>query len=292
MRGDGPRELAQAIRSHADFVEAACGFTGDYLQWRGRLGVLNKVLSNLGRERLLEHTSYLRFSRGEPGNPHGATFERLAALSMARDDIGARAARTALRLAQTAGLLAPMRSLSDARLRIFEPTDALLAMTREVYVMAFGIFDHLAPGLGVSVAMRDRPEFLLEVLGRLGRSFLKARIRPHERVDVYNALLRLDGGRAVLTIAVDCHWRGEDLPTSQEIARQFYVSPSQIRAVIKHAEALGLMRTAKRGRLLDAARLAETHLDAMSRFLAVLASYGLRLSPQTFAARRLGDGSK
>ena len=65
----------------------------------------------------------------------------------------------------------------------------------------------------------------------------------------------------ILTTAIDRHWRGDDLPTSQEISRQFYISPSQIRAVLKYAESLGLIRTAARGRLLDAGPLAEAYLD-------------------------------
>lgn len=284
MRREKPRELAEAIRSHPDFVDAVRRFTFDYLQWRARLGVLNKVLSNLGRERLLEHTTYLHFSRGEHGNEHGATFERLAALSAARDQNGARATRTALRLAQIAGLLLPARSPDDARLRIFEPSESLLAMTREIYTLLFRVFDDLAPRLGLTLQLRDNPECLAIILGRLGRAFLKAEFRPQTKLDVYNGLLRLEGGGVILATAVDRHWRGLDLPTSQEIARQFYVSPSQIRAVLKHAETHGLIRTAARGRLLDAGPLAEAYLTAQSRLLAVFAEHAFALEASAFSA--------
>lgn len=282
MRRERPKELAEAIRSHPRFVDAAGRFTADYLQWRVRLGVLNKVLSNLGRERLLEHVCYLHFTRGEPGNVHGATFERLAELSAARDQIGARAMRTALRLAQIAGLLLLARSRKDARLRIFEPTQALLAMVRELYGLLLRALDDLAPGLGLHTAVSDDPDFLAQNLARLGRAFLDAEFGSREKPDVFNNLLRLDGGRAILTTAIKRHWRGEDLPTSQEIARQFYVSPSQIRLVLKHAESLGLIRTAARGRLLDAGPLREAYLDSLSRLLAVLAEHASALTPQTF----------
>jgi len=284
MRREGPREMAETIRSHPHFVDAARRFTSDFLQWRAQLGVLNKVFSNLGRERLLEHAIHLHFTRGEPGNGHGATFERLAALSAARDQIGARATRTALRLAQIAGLLLLTRSPDDARLRIFEPSDTLLAMTHDVYALTFRVFDDLAPDLGLSRRQSDDPGFLADILGRLGRAFLRAEFRPQKKADVYNGLLRLEGGRVILATAIDRHWRGQDLPTSQEIARQFYVSPSQIRAVLKQAETLGLIRTAARGRLLDAGPLAEAYLVAFSRFLAVFAEHAFALEPETFSA--------
>lgn len=279
------KELADAIRSHPHVVDAIRRFTADYLQWRARLGVLNKVLSNLGRERLLEHACYLHFTRGEPGNAHGATFERLAALAAARDQIGARATRSALRLAQIAGLLMQTRSPEDARLRIFEPSESLLAMTRDVYALAFRIFDDLAPGLDLSARVSRNPEFLSEVLTRLGRAFLRAEFHPQREPDVFNALLRLEGGRMILTTAIDRHWRGEDLPTSQELSRQFYISPSQIRAVLKNAESLGLIRTAARGRLVDAGPLAEAYLDTLSRFLAVFAEHAFAFEAQTFSQR-------
>ena len=152
-------------------------------------GVLNKVLSNLGRERLFEHACYLHFTRGDPGNAHGATFERLAALAVARDQIGARATRTALRLAQIAGLLMQTRSPEDARLRIFEPSESLLAMTRDIYALAFRIFDDLAPGLDLGARMSDDPDFLFDILARLGRAFLRAEFHPQAEPDVFNRLL-------------------------------------------------------------------------------------------------------
>ncbi len=275
--------MVEAIRSHPRLVDAVRRFTAEYLQWRANLGVLNKVLSNLGRERLLEHACYLHFTRGELGNAHGATFERLAGLSASRDQIGARATRTALRLAQIAGLLLQTRSPEDARLRIFEPSEALLTLAREVYALTFGVFDDLAPGLDLNARLSEDPDFHLDILAHLGRAFLRAKFQPQEEPDVFNALLRLEGGRAILTTAIERHWRGEDLPTSQEMARQFYVSPSQIRAVLKYAEALGLLRTAARGRLLDAGPLAEAYLDALSRFLAVFAEHAFGFAPETFS---------
>jgi hypothetical protein len=285
MRRKRPKELAEAIRSHPHVIDALRRATSDYLRWRAKLGVLNKVISNLARERLLEHACYLHFARGEPGNAYGATFERLAALSAERDQIGARASRTALRLAQTAGLLLPTRNTGDARLRIFEPSEALLTMTREYYALTFRIFDDIAPGLDLSARVSEDPDFLIEILARLGRTFLTAEFHAKEKQDVFNNLLRLEGGRVILAIAIDRHWRGEDLPTSQEIARQFYISESQIRAVLKYTESLGLIRTAARGQLLDAGPLVEAYLDAVCGFLAVLAKHAFALTPETFSGR-------
>lgn len=279
MRRERPKELAAAICANPQFFDAARRFTTEYLAWRVRLGVLNKVLSNLGRERLLEHVLYLHFGRAE----HGATFERLASLSAARDQIGARAARTALRLAQIAGLVTLARSPDDGRLRIIEPAEPLLALTSDVYAMGFRIFDRLAPSGGLSAQLNGEPDFLTFVLTRMGRAFLMAEFQPGRKPDVFNSLLRLEGGRPIMATAVDRHWRGQDLPTSQELSRQFYVSASQTRAVLKQAESLGIIRTAARGRLLDAAPLVELYLDALCETLALYAEHALDMDETSFS---------
>src|SRR5947209_5354646 len=122
------KELARIIRAHPRFPPANQHFVSEYVAYREEIRVLNKVISNLARERMLEHLVYLHYSRkpSEPGS--GATFERLAALSNSRDQIGERSVRTGLRLAQVTGLVALTRSRADARLRIYEPTEPLIEM--------------------------------------------------------------------------------------------------------------------------------------------------------------------
>src|SRR3954470_9238460 len=107
--------LAQRIRAHPRFAESTARSIQDYLSWRIRLGVLNKLIANLARERILELLLFLHFSREGKGD-YGATFERLASSSESRDRIGSRAVRTALRLAQIAGHVVQTRSFEDGRL--------------------------------------------------------------------------------------------------------------------------------------------------------------------------------
>jgi hypothetical protein len=278
MRRQKSEALAAAIRKHPRLIDDARRLAADYLDWRLRLGVHNKVMSNLGREHLLvEHTLYLHFVRGEPVAEHGATFERLAALSAARDGVGARATRSALRLAQIAGFVMQTRSPTDGRLRIFEPSALLLDYIRTAYAKTFRIFDDLAPDLRVSARLADEPDFLSAILTRLGRAFLKIQFQPDRKLSAFETLQHLEGGRPILATAIDCHWRGLDLPTSQEIARQFYVSASQIRAVLKQAESFGLIQTGARGRLINAEPLVEAYLDARAALLAIYAEHAFDL---------------
>jgi hypothetical protein len=284
MRRPKSKALVTAIRKHPCLIDDTRRITTEYLNWRDQLGVHNKVLSNLGREHLLlEHTLYLHVVRGEAIAEHGATFERLAALSAARDDVGARATRTALRLAQIAGFVVQTRSPTDGRLRIFEPSDLLLETIRSAFLKTFRIFDELAPQLRIGARLAEEPDYLSAILIRLGRAFLKVPFRPDRKLTAFENLQHLEGGRPILATAVDCHWRGLDLPTSQEIARQFYVSASQIRAVLKQAESYGLIQTGARGRLIDAEPLVEAFLDARAALLAIYAEHAFDLDADAFA---------
>jgi hypothetical protein len=283
MWRDTRKDLATVIRSHPRFAPAMQRFTSEYLDWRRNLGVLNKVLSNLGREHLLEHVMYFHFMRQDGEAENGATFERLAALSAARDLIGARAARSALALAQTAGFVVAGRSRDDRRMRVFEPTELLLHLTREAYALPLRILDELAPRLRICDRIASDPGYISHILARLGDAYLKSEFTPRPTTDPFQNVLRLEGGRPIVATAVNCHWRGRDLPTSQEIAWQFYVSPSQIRAVLKTAEAGGLMETGNRGRLIDAAPLTRAYVDATCYYLALYAHHAFDLDADAFA---------
>ena len=276
-------ELAAALRAHPRLTPAVDHFNAEFLAWRRQLGVFNKVLSNLGREHLLEHLLYYHYLRDVADLESGATFERVAALSSARDHIGARAARSALALAQAAGFVVQARSSSDKRLRIFEPTELLLHLTREAYALPFSVLDALAPSLGICDRLVREPGYLPRILARLGEAYLKQEFTPRPTEDAFQNVLRLEGGRAIVGTAVNCYWRGRDLPTAHEIAWRFYVSPSQIRVVLKTAEDSGLIRTGSRGRLLDAEPLANAFVNATCYYLALYADHAFELEASVFA---------
>ena len=266
-------ELGRQIRAHPQFLAAAGRSVQDYLSWRTRLGVLNKLISNLARERILELLMFLHFNRGIEGR-YGATFERLASSSEARDGIGSRAVRTTLRLAQIAGHVTLARSFEDGRLRIYEPTPALMQNAADYYAILTGVLEELTPNLRMRYRIRAEPGYLEGMLAHIGRAYLKGERSVGERVDAFDALLRLEGGRPILATVVDCHLRQTELPPAPELARRFHVSASQARAVLKNAQARGLIELGARGRLLDGDPLTQAYLSALTRTLAFLSAYG------------------
>ncbi len=246
--GRDNKDLAREIRAHPRFAAAVARATRDFVAWRARLGVLNKVISNIARERILEHLLYLHFARSREVGEHGATFERLAELSENRDRVGARAVRTTLRLAQIAGHVVQTRSRLDGRLRIYEPAEALLAQVGEYYHITLGILEDLTPDYRIRIphpwrtrlrARYDRPH-----RPRLSRQ------RPDgfvTKTDAFSVALRLEGAGPILATLVDCRLSERDAPSAPELARRYHVSASQTRAVLKYVETQGLIRTGRAG---------------------------------------------
>jgi hypothetical protein len=271
------QELAAAIRAHPRFPEAARRSVSELVAWRSQLGITNRVISNLGRESIIEHLLILSFTRRLDDQSGGATFERLAALSGAREGVGARAVRTALRLLQIGGLVVSTRSRRDGRLRIFQPTPTLLAQARDYYAIVFGVFDALAPGANIRSRLEEGPEFLSEILGRAGDAILARDFTPRPEAAAFTQLLRLDGASAILAFVVDCHWSRRRLPTPGQLAPLFQVSGSQTRVILKAAADKALIVLGLRGALLDASALADEYLRYYSQYLAFFARYGLHL---------------
>jgi AraC-like DNA-binding protein len=283
MAREDLKELASRLRAHPRFLPAAARCTEEFIAWRARLGVLNKVISTLSRERILEHLLYLHFAR-DPAVDPGATFERLAALSELHDGVGARSVRTTLRLAQIAGHVILTRSLKDGRLRLYEPAEPLLAQVAEFYCITLGVLEDLAPEFRVRSRLRGEPGFLRAMIGRVGRAYLAYDFRAGSDMDGYSNALRLEGARPILAAVVDCYLSQRVPPSALELARRFHVSPSQTRAVFKTVEAHGLVRLAGRGRLLDAEPLTEAYLGALCRSLAFFALNALETPFDAFSA--------
>jgi hypothetical protein len=219
---------------------------------------------------------FLTASRADD-QPDGATFERLVAISESREGVGARAVRTALRLLQISGLIVSTRSRSDGRLRIYQPTQALLAQSRDYYSIVFGMFDALAPGANVSSRLKEDPHYLMEIFARAGEVFLAEDFILYPGPDALSEVLRLDGASAILALVVDCRWSGRQMPTPSQLAPLYQVSGSQARVILKAAADKTLIVLGPRGALLDASALADGYLLRYSQYLAFFARYGFDL---------------
>jgi hypothetical protein len=279
MWGESLSKFAETLRAHPQFPEAAHRMVSELVAWRKQLGVNNRVVANWGRESIIEHLLFL-YCAGGDDQENGAAFERLVALSEAREHFGARAVRTALRLMQIGGFVVATRSRRDRRLRMFQPTPALIAHAREYYLIEFGVLDALAPGAGVRARLDADPDFLNDVLARAGAAFLSQAFTPRPVDSAFAQLLHLDGASAILAFIVDRHCGRRPLPPPAQLGQMFQISSSQTRVILKAAADKALIALGPRGRLIDASPLVDAYFDNASRRLAFFARHGFDLEPR------------
>ncbi len=274
MLRDASADMADMILVHPDFAPAMRRYAVEYTRWRESLGLLNKVVANAARLRILENIVYLHTvdfdSEGQPG----PSFERISQLSSSTDDIGARAVRTLLRLAQISGLVLSRRDVEDGRLSVYQPTDVLMSYAKDYALVTLRPLDYMFPQLKISEQMETDPTYFSYVTLAFGRVYLKMGLRTPRTSDPFRDLMRLEGALPILLTVLDGYFQGHDIPIAPEFTRRFHVSQSQVRAVLKIAESLGLIRTASRGRLIDAAPLETALFAAYARFLAFAAQTG------------------
>lgn len=266
MSRDELAELTAKITVHPAFHLAARHYVAEYVEWRERLGLLNKVVANAARLRVLENLVNLHFLRKAGESGVQASFERLVELSGA-DDVRARAVRTVLRLAEVAGLIAVAGDAHDRRLRVYRPTDALIGYARKQTLIALRPLDAMYPQLRVCERIVADPDFYGVIAARLSRAFSARRLRRPSGAVPIRDLMRQEGAMPILSLVVAGHYGGRDVPPAPELSRRFFVSQTQARIVLNRAKTRGFMRMRPRGRLLDAEPLAQALFEAHARYL-------------------------
>jgi hypothetical protein len=232
---------------------------------------------------------YLHF-QARPDDPdEGATYERLLKLCLEREFCGPRVLRTVLMLAETTGRVAVQRGRFDRRLKIFRPTEKLLAQSRHSAERVLDSLELIVGDRWPRPSGSSRDVLIRRMTCVAGRRYFEDGIEICEHYEDLLAILRLDGGLATVIAVTDAELKGMNLPPYKEIAQRFRFSASQSRKILKRAEELGLVTFSSGGRLADASGLVRTYKWAIARELALHAKYALGMGPyfeQPLAERR------
>jgi hypothetical protein len=275
-REDFLEPIAIGIRRHEHFDRAVRMHVGGLLAWRGGLGGYNKVISSHARNFIMNSILYLHF-QARPDDPdEGATYERLLKLCVDRGFCGPRVLRTVLMLGESTGRLTCERGRFDRRLKLFRPTEKLIAQARHCTDHMLSCFDILLGGKAPRHDAVSREATFRRMISVAGRRYFEDGLELSEHYGDLLALLRLDGGCATVLAVTDAQLAGVPLPAYKEVAARFRFSASQSRKILKRGEELGLVAFSA-GRLTDASALVRTYQWAFARELALYAKYGLGL---------------
>jgi hypothetical protein len=275
-RDDPLSAIMDGMLRHPAFDAAALEYIGHILTWRRKMGLFNRVATNAGMH-IVAYIFFLHYANTSGIPENGATYSRLLSLCEARGNCGSRALRTVLMLTQFMGYLVSSRATSDRRIQIFTPTYKLLAQAQQHHVHAFSCLDRLAPDTGIENMAQADPNFFPNLFATSGKACIDLNIQITEYFPDLDELIQLQGGFPVVASVVQAHMRGHESPSSQSIAKEFHVSSSQVRAVLKSAADRGLVTLSERGQVLDAAPLVAQHKAMIAREMALYAKYSLGL---------------
>lgn len=272
-------EPMAAVLGHRAFDAAARDYVDNVIAWRRRLGLFNRVGTNLAFH-VINYVVYLHFSAQAGTLPQGATFSRILDICEARGNCGGRALRTVLVVLQALGRLKSERAADDGRAQVFVPADSLLAEVREIYGYSLTVLDQLMPGSGYGNSMREDSAFVARHISRIGRAIIEDNVRITEHFpDLHDIINRAGGLPTSLSLAA-AEMNGTAFPSPGSIARDFNVSISQVRAVINELAARNLIVRADDGRVVDASRLLAEHKALIAREIALHVKFGLNVEAQ------------
>ena len=264
------------ILGHPAAAETMRQYLDNVLAWRRDMGRFNRVATSAGLY-VIGFVLFLHFANRSGRPEQGATFSRLLAICEARRTCGPRALRTILTLAHIMGYLGVSRARGDRRVQIYAPTDKLLTQTRQQYALVCGCLDRLVPSGNFASTLKSDPAFMPSVFASSGQAFLDLGLEITGHVPDLEALIQMQAGFPTFASIVNAHLRGIECPSAQAIAKEFHVSSSQVRTVLKAAADRGLITLSERGQVLDAAPLAAQHKAMIARELALYAKYAFGL---------------
>lgn len=277
MDPDPLARVANAIHEHPRFDDAVAHYVENILVWRHQLGGFNKIISSYARINIIGYVMFLHFAN-ETGNPdNGATFERLASLCLMREQCGPRVLRTVLVVANATGYLHTERGRFDRRLKLYQPTEKLMARIRQWCGHMLACFDFLVDGQGFARRPSDEPGFVGRMMSTSGRAVVERGLLIGEHFEDLYPILCLDGGFATMIAVVGARLRGQPAPSHQEIGKRFRFSASQARKILKLAEERDLVAFSDEGRVADASGLVELCRRYIARELSMYAKYSLGL---------------
>lgn len=276
MNGDPLREVMNGILKHPGFEVAALAYVENVVAWRERLGLFNRVGTNLAFH-VINYSLYLHLANRAGAKEHGATFSNLLAICEERKQCGARALRTVLALLQMTGQLHSERSSSDGRIQQYVPSDRLLDEAREIYGYAMQVLDSLLPGSTRAEQMRTDSEFISILVSRIGQAIIEDGVQITEHFpELHDIILKAGGLPTTISMAA-AEMKEQPFPSMQAIAKKFKISPSQVRSVINTLSERGLVTRSVDGAIVSASLLVEQHKGLIARELALHVQYGFDL---------------
>ena len=270
-------DVAAVIRSQPRFDAATLRYAEGVLSFREGPRLLNKISSSHARSQIAGYVVYLQFE-ADPADPDGGpSYHKLLELTQRRRDCGPRVLKTILALLRLAGFVTLHKGQRDRRLRIYRPTDKMIAFTRDWYAAAFASFDALDPAGNHSARVRNKPDVLRQVILAIARPYIQQDIQLAAHYPTMFDIYMTDCGSPVVATLASVFLKGEAPPSPQAIAERFGSSVSQVRNVLRKLADGALIEMSAGGRVVAIGPLLDLYQNYVARELALYARYAVEL---------------
>lgn len=278
---------AAGLAAHPAFADAVKLYCVALARLREAPRMVNAIIATDVRWRILGYLLYLSADRERFGPQGGATYGRLLALCTRNQEASPRTLKTLLGLLRVSFLVRVVHDDTDARIRLYVPTERLDGFVQQWLRYATAALDLLEPEMRRANQVDD-PAFAVRFHVSGGRAHLADAVPLADRVPApLSALKSMLGSYSVIVGILEAELRDQPQPSAATLARRFGLSRSQVANVFDAGLAAGVFAAGANGKLAATPAL---H-DSFARWISIeLAFYARHMRPPTEPLPPILDG--
>jgi hypothetical protein len=256
-------EARAAIAAHPAFQRAMVGLVGQISALYSGNRLLNRVLSDRGRNIFGLLVLYLDALPPDEGG--GLTAARIVALCTSTGLCSRGRAKAMLALMRWGGYLASAAPSEDRRVKPLMPQEKLIALQHKRWRLVFDAGGAFDPDLARLAPRLAEDAFAQALAVVLGDAFI-AGFRPISAAMELENLVDRDGGLMVLLALLTAEAASAEPPSIADLSRRFHLSRAHVLDLLRLSEERGLVERGVRG----TGRLSPLGRDALKRFFACI----------------------
>ncbi|MBX3446707.1 MAG: hypothetical protein KF765_08120 [Parvibaculaceae bacterium] len=233
------RQKAQTFCESPLFPRVMRDYTAALVAFRRDPRVVNKLISQEARYRVVNHLLSLHAGKMLAGGAGGVTYGEMLGLCSAFPEVGSRVLKTMLSMLVLTGFASSRRDPADRRVKIYTPSAKLVAVACSRLAPIVDALQVLEPDVPHAAALRNDPTFWMRAIHRNGRPQLDSEVL-HSHMPEFIAFAAGREGAAQIVYAVMlADMDAAPLPSRSALARQFRLSKTQVWSVFAEGERLG-----------------------------------------------------
>lgn len=232
-------QAANEFRGSQHFASVMRDYTAALVAFRRDPRVVNKLISQEARYRVVNHLLSLHAGKVLAGGPGGVTYGEMVELCAAFPGIGLRVLKTMLSMLVLTGFADSARDPADRRVKIYTPSSKLVAVACARLAAIVDALQVLEPDVPHAAALRDDPTLWMRAIHRNGRTQLDSQVLQSQMPEFTGFAAGREGTAQIVYAVMLADMDAAPLPSRSALARQFGLSKTQVWSIFAEGERLG-----------------------------------------------------